>query len=131
MSSSGTDSSSSDSDMVLNFTPEKILAKRVVSGETEYLIKWENYGEEDNSWEHEAYLRKFRAMIDKYEESLKVPRRIVGTTNTDKDERAFIMEWEGPIPVTNIPLEEANRKYPQTVIKYYESRYNWRTTQRP
>jgi len=32
------------------FLVEKILKKRIVSGNVEYLLKWEGYGEQDNTW---------------------------------------------------------------------------------
>jgi hypothetical protein len=36
------------------FTVERILDKRIKDGLPQYLIKWEGYGNSDNSWEPEA-----------------------------------------------------------------------------
>jgi len=37
---------------------EAVLDSRLASGKLEYLVKWENYGPEDNSWEPASHLRK-------------------------------------------------------------------------
>lgn len=109
------------------FEAEKVLQKRNgLFNKIEYLVKWKNFGHEDNTWELGDNLGDFREMVNEFERNWKKPRKIVGTTVTDKGERAFIMEWEGPFPVTTIIREEANAAYPDIVINYYQSRYNWR-----
>src|SRR3981081_1648050 len=35
---------------------ETVLDSRIVNGKIEYLVKWESYGPEDNSWEPAPHL---------------------------------------------------------------------------
>ena len=37
---------------------ERILKSKVVRGRTLYLVRWEGYGEEDDSWEDEANINE-------------------------------------------------------------------------
>jgi hypothetical protein len=36
---------------------ETVLDSRIVNGKLEYLVKWESYGPEDNSWEPASHLK--------------------------------------------------------------------------
>ena len=45
------DSLSSDSDDGNIYEVERIIAERKVDGETQYLVKWKDYGDEDCTWE--------------------------------------------------------------------------------
>jgi hypothetical protein len=40
-----------DEDVTAEYEVEKILDKRVKKGKTEYLIRWKDYGSEDDTWE--------------------------------------------------------------------------------
>ena len=46
---------------------ESIVGKRETRGRTQYLVHWEGYGPDADTWEPVSHLRKARAAIDKYE----------------------------------------------------------------
>jgi transposase InsO family protein len=50
------------------FKVERILDKRVRNGKTEYLVKWEGYPDEENTWEPTNHLRKVRQILREFEQ---------------------------------------------------------------
>lgn len=59
----------SDEDNSEDFVVEKILNKRFVDGEIQYLVKWEGYERKHNSWEPESSFND-RQMVEEFEEDL-------------------------------------------------------------
>lgn len=49
------------------FEVEKILEKRIVSGQAEYFLKWKGYGARHNSWEPEENLEIPAHLIEAFE----------------------------------------------------------------
>ncbi|KAI4353863.1 hypothetical protein L6164_002786 [Bauhinia variegata] len=54
---------------------EAIRAKRVRKGQKQYLIKWHNYHEKENTWEPMENLQEVSDIIDTFEESQSVKQR--------------------------------------------------------
>jgi hypothetical protein len=60
------------------FFVEKIIAKKMENGEAKYLIKWEGYGDEFNTWEPLVNLTNIQGMIQEFdEENKKRPSKCV------------------------------------------------------
>jgi len=137
-----------------DYSVEKVVDKRVgLKGKVEYLIKWEGYGDEDNTWEPKENL-DCKELIEIYEKKKRKsgagaggetaskkkkwdddkprgfdrnlePERIIGATDVS-GELMYLIKWEGSREADLVPAKEANVKYPQTVIKFYEDRM-WNT----
>jgi len=133
-----------------DYSVEKVVDKRVgLKGKVEYLIKWEGYGDEDNTWEPKENL-DCKELIEIYEKKKRKsgagaggetaskkkkwdddkprgfdrnlePERIIGATDVS-GELMYLIKWEGSREADLVPAKEANVKYPQTVIKFYEDR---------
>lgn len=54
-----------------DYEVEKILDKKRINGETKYLVKWKNYGEEDNSWEPTRHLKGAQRLLQQYHQQTK------------------------------------------------------------
>jgi len=128
-----------------DYSVEKVVDKRVgLKGKVEYLIKWEGYGDEDNTWEPKENLdcKDLIEIFEKkkrksgtgaggetaskkkkwYDDRTLEPERIIGATDSS-GEVMFLIKWEGSREADLVPAKEANVKYPQTVIKFYEDRF--------
>jgi len=65
-------SDDSDAGMDQEFQVEKILDKRTTKGgDVEYLVKWQGFGEEDNTWEQEDGLDSCLNLIAAFERDQK------------------------------------------------------------
>lgn len=154
------------------YSVEKVLDKRIRNGKVEYLLKWNGYGDEDNTWEPEENLECCEDMIIEYEENIirleneknqnseseclldvgtstiaspelpindlpeikpkpedyfkteKVPEKIVGATDIN-GQLQFLIKWKDLDEADLVLAKEANIKWPQTVIRFYEQRLTW------
>ena len=50
-----------------NYEVEKIVDKRIMLGQIEYLVKWKGWGIEDNTWEPQEHLEEVHTLIDVFE----------------------------------------------------------------
>jgi len=46
---------------------EEVIGKKIVNGKTHYLLKWKDYGEEDNTWEPVENLKGACDLVEEYE----------------------------------------------------------------
>ena len=53
------------------YTVEKLLDKRVFEGKTQYLVKWKDYGSDDNEWKGVDELNYLDFMIEEFEKNRK------------------------------------------------------------
>lgn len=48
------------------YNVEKILDKKKISGKVLYLVKWEGYTSDDNTWEPVSNLKHLKSMINDF-----------------------------------------------------------------
>ena len=46
---------------------ELLVGRRQYRGKTQYLVKWKDYGHEDNEWKYASELRHCQELVDAYE----------------------------------------------------------------
>ena len=70
--------------------------------------------------------RKGKEDLKGFEKGLHA-KKIVGITkDAGKPRRLFfLMEWEGSDEMNLVPVEEANEREPNMVIRFYEGRLKW------
>ncbi|XP_060857090.1 chromobox protein homolog 5-like [Metopolophium dirhodum] len=77
---------------------------------------------------HRKIRNKKNNVIDNYDTDndelpiMKIPERIMGATDAS-GQLIFLMKWRGVKELDLIPAKEANLKWPQIVIQFYEERF--------
>lgn len=62
-------------------------------------------------------------------ESVYMPEEILSVRQLqDSEDMVFLMKWKGIEEAEYVPANWAKRHYPMLVIKYYESRISWSTS---
>ncbi|CAJ0600426.1 unnamed protein product [Cylicocyclus nassatus] len=119
------------------YVVEAVINKRKAKdGKVEYLLKWQGFPLEESTWEPEenvscqeliAEFERKRSKTEKKEPSVssdkreeKQLHRIIGLTDTP-GELHFLIKWKDHT-ADLVPAKEANVKYPQEVIRFYEER---------
>jgi len=140
------------------YVVEKLLDKRIRNGFVEYLISWQGYGPDENTWEPKKNL-DCPALIKAFEDSLKARKgskggkgggdeggkhpeeahRVRGFDRGLQAERIigatdssgellFLMKWKGSDEADLVAARQANVKCPQVVIQFYEERLSWHSS---
>lgn len=125
---------------------EKILKKRIVKGDTQYLIKWQNYSNKYNSWEPQENLM-CPELIKSYEEewsqaksetpeeisdskaprpSKLEPEKIIGVSKSGGT-LMYLLKWKYVAEADLITSNQAKARIPQLVIQFYENNISWKS----
>ncbi|XP_054941701.1 chromobox protein homolog 5 [Physeter macrocephalus] len=108
------DSSSSEDEE--EYVVEKVLDRRVVKGQVEYLLKWKGFSELQFDQQSNDIARGFERGLE--------PEKIIGATDSCGD-LMFLMKWKDTDEADLVLAKEANVKCPQIVIAFYEERLTW------
>jgi len=96
------------------FVVEKILEKRIgKKGKTEYLIKWKNYNEEDNTWEPASNIDGYKNIVDAFEKELKaIAKSVEQAVKLDESEnkRNKTKEIKAPEEIKPTTVEIPKKK---------------------
>jgi len=123
---------SAEQDQEKEYSVEKVLNKRKRNNKIEYFIKWKCYDDKYNTWEPEENL-DCADLINEFEETerkkkekvsdtippRKIPEKIIGATECN-GQLEFLTKWIGIEEAEFVPAKEANLKWPQMVIEFYE-----------
>ncbi|XP_012887883.1 PREDICTED: chromobox protein homolog 5 [Dipodomys ordii] len=139
------DSSSSEDEE--EYVVEKVLDRRVVKGQVEYLLKWKGFsepGSEAADLENSSHVpftswcssgapdsilsstggcQQSNDIARGFERGLE-PEKIIGATDSCGD-LMFLMKWKDTDEADLVLAKEANVKCPQIVIAFYEERLTW------
>merc|ERR1712126_632040 len=138
------DNSSAEDESEEEYKVEKVLDKRKTKGgKLEFLIKWEGYPDEDNTWEpeencdckelieefHKNYQDKMYAkkVIERpmgFDRGLEADRILDASTDSSGD-MLFYVKWKGTEKADFVLAKDVKSKYPQLVIEYYEKNLLW------
>ncbi|KFD52162.1 chromo' (CHRromatin Organization MOdifier) domain protein [Trichuris suis] len=141
-------SSPRSDDEACEFTVERIVDRRIVDGRLEYLLKWDGYSEDENSWEPMENLHCFE-MIELFERKKLIElmarerKYLIGRDGSEqmmsKFEQGFdveavlnvvmvdgellhLVKFRGSDTVELVPANLVNEKWPCLVIEFYERR---------
>ncbi|KAJ1372861.1 Chromobox protein 5 [Parelaphostrongylus tenuis] len=119
------------------YVVESIINKRKnKEGRIEYLVKWQGFPLEESTWEPEENIachellteferrrnkmEKKEAILSSEKREDKQIDRVIGLTDAP-GELYFLIKWKDHT-ADLVPAKEANVKYPQEVIRFYEER---------
>uniref|UniRef100_A0A6M2DFS2 Putative heterochromatin protein 1-beta n=1 Tax=Xenopsylla cheopis TaxID=163159 RepID=A0A6M2DFS2_XENCH len=117
---------------------EKIIKKRILKGETQYLIKWLNYSNKYNSWEPKEnvmcpdLIKAFEAtwseeVENKSDKPAKLePEKIIGVSKSGGS-LMYLLKWKSVAEADLVSSKQAKAKIPELVIDFYESNIMWKS----
>lgn len=127
------------------YVVEKIINKKIKNGNTFYMVKWENYKDEECTWEPMQNLLTARDLIDDYENENKflnfsanpednqygnvvqdVPNNIIGV-KMNGTHMSFIISWkprkDGFFPLDSaVSYFELKKNFPYTLLDFFETK---------
>jgi hypothetical protein len=92
------------------YTVEKIVDRRMVKGKYEYLIKWEDYPESENTWEPLKNLGSIKELVDEYDKEFPKEKtdKTEKTESSEKNEKNEYLNKKRNIDNNNILNENYN-----------------------
>lgn len=141
------DNSSVEDESEEEFKVERIIDKRKTKrGKMEYLIKWEGYPDEDNTWEPEEnceckerieefdknyqdkmYAKKVIERPVGFDRGLEADR-ILDVSRDPSGDTLFYLKWKGTDKADFVLAKDVKAKHPQIVIEFYEKNLTWNKT---
>ncbi|WKX99123.1 hypothetical protein Q1695_014194 [Nippostrongylus brasiliensis] len=119
------------------YVVEAVINKRKAKdGKIEYLLKWQGFPLEESTWEPEENVACHELIAEFERKRSKMEKKEPSTTSSDKQEKQldriigltdspgelhFLIKWKDHT-ADLVPAKEANVKYPQDVIRFYEER---------
>ena len=122
---------------------EKILKRRVVKGKFQYLVKWKNYSNEENTWEPESNLTNCKELILEFQNTINTNKKsnskrtkrnkieevkensiskkikIVGISKNSNESILIAAIIDGQCKF--IPSEQMRKEFPNELFNFYEA----------
>ncbi|CAF0893066.1 unnamed protein product [Didymodactylos carnosus] len=95
------------------YTAERVVAKRIKNGETQYFLKWKGWGKKWNTWEPEKHIID-KGLIDDFSERRKQRQKdkkpSIGTTRNSLSRKATVLSKRGSPKTSSSSTRSVTRR---------------------